>query len=127
MFTQIDWRTEISAVAGPFQGYREDWLLTAAQKSGTSFRQIKRLYYGECKDPKFSVAVGVLSAAEKARSEAEKLAAKFEMAAGILNADGKNKNRNDVLTLLSAASLLRGVDTPSSHSVNVATPEGKTA
>lgn len=126
MFIQIDWRKEISATAGPYQGNRKSWLARAAAKCGTTPSMIKALYYGECSDPKVSVALGVLSAAEKARNEAGALAAKFEMAAGILNERNENLHSDDVLTLLGAARALRGVDTAGSR-VKVDTPEGKIA
>jgi len=111
MFIQFNWKNEISAAAGPYQGNRKNWLARAAYKSGTTIQQITSLYYGKCKDPKTSIALGVLSAAETARTEAGALATKFEMAAGVLNESSKDRNREDVFTLLRAARALRDLDT----------------
>ena len=115
MFIQIDWQKEIKVIAGIYQGNRKNWLAQAANKAGISFQKAESLFYRRCRDPKTSIALCVLSAAEKARDEAGALATQFETAAGILNANGKNENRDDVLTLLRAASALRGVDTASNH------------
>ena len=106
----IDWQTEIGFIAGPYQGNRKGWLARAARKSGTAFRQIKALYYGENKDPKFSVAFDVLKAASEARREAQALASKFESLAGALNAKDQDFHCEDVVALIDAARRLRGVD-----------------
>lgn len=110
MFILIDWRREISAAAGPYQGNRKNWLARAAHQSGTTFRQICSLYYGACKNPKVSVAGGILRAAELARKEAGSLATQIEIAAGTLNANNKDTNSEDVLLLLRAARALRDLD-----------------
>jgi hypothetical protein len=119
-FIQIDWSEEIKTIGGPYQGNRKIWLAKAAFEAGITLRQGWRLFYRQTKDPKFSVALSVLNAAEKARTEAEALASQFEMAAGVINANGKNKNRNDVLTLLSAARALRGLDTTYNRGASIA-------
>ncbi len=111
MFDLINWKNEIGAAAGLYQGSRKNWLARAAHKSGGTYQQIESLFYGRCNDPKVSVALGVLSAAERERNEARALATKFEMAAGVLNESNKDRNRDDVLALLRAARALRDMDT----------------
>lgn len=106
----INWTDHIEVIAGPYSGNRKGWLSRAARKSGATFRQIKALYYGECIDPKTSVALGVLSAAEKARAEASELASRFESLAGAMNASDPDFYSSDVLTLIGAARALRGLD-----------------
>lgn len=106
----LDWPSQINAIAGPMKSgdTRESWLARAARKSGATFRQVKSLYYGECKDPKTSVALGVLSAADKARNEASELASRFESLAGAMNATDPDFYSEDVLTLINAARQMRG-------------------
>ncbi len=106
----INWMFEIEAIAGPYGGNRKGWLSRAARKSGATFRQIKALYYGECRNPKTSVAIGVLSAAEKARKEASDQASRFESLAGAMNASDPDFYSEDVLALIHAARSLRGLD-----------------
>lgn len=116
-YRTVDWRGEISAIAGLFQASdtRESWLARAARRADVSFRHIKAMFYGELKDPKYSVAYKVLSAAQRARIDAAKLDAsalssKFEtIAAGMLNAD-QDFYSADVTALLNAARMLRGMD-----------------
>ena len=104
----IDWALQIEVIAGPYGGNRKSWLSRAARKSGATFRQVKALYYGECKDPKTSVALSVLSAADKARNEASELAQRFESLAGAMNASDPDFYSEDVLTLIDAARKIRG-------------------
>lgn len=106
----INWHAQVADIAGPYRGNRKAWLARAARKSGVASRQIKALYYGECSDPKTSVAHSVLSAAEKARAEASELASQFETLAGAINAADKDFFSKDVLALIDAARLLRGQD-----------------
>src|SRR4051812_40038580 len=84
----LDWQTYIGQVAGPMQSSdtRESWLARAARKSRVSYRQIKALWYGQTTDPRTSTALGVLTAAEKARKEASEQASRFESLAGAMNA-----------------------------------------
>lgn len=110
MYRVIDWQTEIGAIAGPFDGNRKGWLARAARKTGTTHRQIKALWYGESIDPKMSVAVDVLEAAQKAREEARRLATQFESLAGAMNASDPDFYCEDVLTLIDAARKIRGLD-----------------
>lgn len=88
---------------------RESWLARVARRSGVSYRQIRSLYYGQSKDPRTSIAVKVLGAADKARAEASELASRFENLAGSLNAKDENFFSPDVLALLDAARRLRGM------------------
>jgi hypothetical protein len=104
----LNWSSQIEVIAGPYSGNRKSWLSRAARKSGATFRQIKSLYYGECKDPKTSVALGVLTAAEKARREASEQASRFESLAGAMNASDPDFYSSDVLALIDAARTLRG-------------------
>jgi len=108
----LDWSTFVAEIAGPMQNgdTRESWLARAARRSRLSYRQIRALYYGEIKDPKTSIALGILSAAEKARAEASELASRFEATAGALNAKDSEFYSHDVLALISAARRLRGLD-----------------
>jgi hypothetical protein len=106
----IDWQSEIGAIAGPYDGNRKGWLSRAARKSGATFRQIKALWYGEVDNPKTSVAIDVLTAAQEAREEARRLATQFESLAGAMNATDPDFYCQDVLTLIDAARKIRGVD-----------------
>lgn len=108
----VDWQSEIIAIAGPKRSGDtwESWLARAARKSQSTFWHVKALFYGELKDPKYSVAYKVLSAAEKARAEASALASQFESIAGSLNAKDADFYSPDVLALIDAARALRGVD-----------------
>jgi hypothetical protein len=116
-YQTVVWREEILAIAGLFQAgdTRESWLARAARKADITHRHIKAIFYGEMKDPKYSVAYKILSAAQKARVDAAKLDAsalssKFEtIAGGMLNAD-KDFYSADVAALINAARLLRGMD-----------------
>ncbi len=114
MHRTLDWQTFIAQAAGPMraQDTRESWLARAARKAGISYRQIKALWYGQTVDPKTSTAIGVLTAAEKARKEASQLATQFESLAGGLNAKDPDFYSDDVLALISAARALRGLDRP---------------
>lgn len=71
----VEWREAIANIAGPVghDDTRESWLARAARKANITFRQAKALYYGECADPRYSVAVKVRQAAEKIQREEEAL------------------------------------------------------
>lgn len=69
MSSAVNWHDEISTIAGTFDGNRKGWLSRAARKADTTYRQVKALYYGESKNPRHSVAVKILSAADQARIE----------------------------------------------------------
>ena len=110
VYRTLNWQPIIGQVAGPMQSgdTRESWLARAARKSRVSYRQIKALYYGQTKDPRTSVALSVLSAADKARNEASELASRFESLAGAMNATDPDFYSEDVLTLINAARQMRG-------------------
>jgi hypothetical protein len=112
VYRTLDWQEIVSEVAGPMQASdtRESWLSRAARRSRVSFRQIKALYYGQTKDPRTSVALGVLGAAEKARREASEQASRFESLAGAMNASDADFFSPEVLALIDAARRLRGLD-----------------
>ena len=77
----VDWQSEISAIAGPIgsNDTRESWLQRAARKSQSTYWHVKALFYGELKDPKYSVAFKILSAADRARiQEAQRNVANAE-------------------------------------------------
>lgn len=108
----VSWSHHIEAIAGPLlaSDTRESWLARAARQAGISFRQCKALYYGEAIDPKLSVAMGVLEAAQSARREARELALRFERLAGSMNAADADFYSDDVLALIDAARRIRGED-----------------
>lgn len=110
--SSLRWSNEIEVIAGPMAANdtRESWLARAARRSGITFRQCKALYYGETKDPKASVAVGVLSAADKARQDARNLASRFESVAGAMNASDPDFYSEDITALVHAARRLRDLD-----------------
>ena len=114
VYRTLNWQQIVSEVAGPMKAgdTRESWLARAARRCRVSHRQIKALYYGQTKDPKTSIAIGILCAADKARAEASELASKFENLAGSLNAKDQDFFGPDVLALIDAARRLRGMDRP---------------
>ena len=107
--TTLVWRDEIATIAGVYKptDTRESWLARAARKAKISFRQAKSLWYGECVDPKYSVAENVRRAAEQARKEARALASRFETVAGNLNAVDSEFHAADISALIDAARALR--------------------
>lgn len=114
MITAIDWKNQIEDIAGPYDGNRKGWLSRAARRASVSYRQIAGLYYDQVKDPKFSVASSVLSAAEQARIEATRreaaqLATRFEITAGGLNAKDADFFGSEINSLLDAANILRAM------------------
>jgi hypothetical protein len=112
MYATLNWQQIIGQAAGPMKSTdtRESWLARAARRSRVSYRQIKSLYYGDIADPKLSIALGVLTAADRARKEANELATRFETLAGAMNATDQNFYSADVLALIRAARSLRGLD-----------------
>ena len=114
MSQSATFRDDIAVLAGPYQASdtRESWLSRAARKAKISFRQAKALWYGECTDPKYSIAVSVRSAADQARLEARELAARFETIAGGLNAQDQDFHSDTIVALIEQARRLRGLDRP---------------
>jgi hypothetical protein len=68
----VNWADEIGMIAGPFDGNRKSWLARAARSAGVTYRQIKALYYGEHDDPRHSVGMKLLGAAQEARIQRAK-------------------------------------------------------
>ena len=110
MSTVVDWRSEIESFAGPFEGNRKSWLSRAARRAGTTSRQIKALYYGEMTDPKFSVAVGVLSASQKAKAEAQELVAIYQSVVGAGNDQNPHLSGKETAALVHVIRALGTVD-----------------
>src|SRR3954462_1845974 len=109
----LDWAEVIGQIAGPMRAgdTRQSWLNRAARRSKLSYRQICALYYGQSKYPRTSVTVALLTAAQKAKAEAARLAVQFENAAGALNAqNSKGEYSADILALIDAARALRRMD-----------------
>lgn len=109
--SSIDWTAQIEFIAGPYGGNRKSWLSRAARRSGATVRQIKALYYGECRDPKVSVALMVMTAADRARVEkatrnASELANIYRTAAQSLDNIDPDFHRNDITALVDAARIL---------------------
>jgi len=115
MNTAVNWHNEISTIAGRFDGNRKGWLSRAARKADTTYRQVKALYYGESKNPRHSVAVKILSAAdqarlEEARRDAAKLADIYQSTAQTLGNVDPDFHRNDIDALVHAARILGALD-----------------
>ena len=110
-FSDVQWRDEITIIAGVYQpsDTRESWLARAARKAHISFRQAKAFWYGECTDPRYSVALRVRSAADQARKEAAQLASQFESIAGGLNARDPDFHVHEIVALIDTARALRGL------------------
>lgn len=113
----IDWKNEIGSIAGPFlpTDTKQSWLSRAARRAGVSVRHITSLYYGHAKDPKYSVASKVLSAAdqariEEARSDAAKLAGIYASAAGGLREIDEDFHRQTIDALVHASRVLGAMD-----------------
>lgn len=117
VYRTLDWQEQIATIAGPRQpsDTRESWLARAARKSGASFWHIKALFYGQLTDPKYSVAIKIISAADKARiQEAQRNAAKLSniyqgtaVALGNIDADF---HRDNIDALVNAARILGALD-----------------
>lgn len=67
MSTAVNWQNEIADIAGPYTGNKKGWLSRAAMRANASYRQIKGLYYGEYRNPRYALAQRIRSAAEQAR------------------------------------------------------------
>jgi hypothetical protein len=117
-----DWETEIGVIAGPFlpTDTKESWLSRAHKEIAkinpkVSFRHVVSLFYGHVRDPRYSVAASVLSAAElarveAARREARQLADKYRSAANALANQDADFYRGHIDALVSAARILGAVD-----------------
>jgi len=115
----VDWQSEITAIAGAYNptDTRESWLSRAARRSGATFWHVKALYYDELKDPKYSVAYKILSAAnrariEKAQRDADQATALYRNFAQRLAAIDPDFHRDQIDILLGAARIIGGGDRP---------------
>lgn len=107
----IDWRGEISTIAGPFEGNRKGWLARAARRAGVKYRQVRSLYYGESTNPRHDTAQSIIEAAtearlNEARRDAAKLAHVYHRYAEALAASGTDRDRAEIDALLTAARIL---------------------
>ncbi len=109
----VDWPAKIQDIAGPFRDSdtKESWLARAARLSGSQFWHVKALYKGELKDPKYSVAYKILSAADKARLEETrhneaKAAAIYRQHAERLESIDPDFHSEQINALVSAARIL---------------------
>lgn len=117
MYLTMDWQKEIEAIAGPIAVHdsRESWLLRAARKAGITHWHAKALFYGELKDPKWSLGIKVCNAANKARLEAARIDAAAlsnqfqQIARGMVNANA-DLHGADAAALLDAARILGRLD-----------------
>lgn len=104
----ISWPDEIGTIAGPFGGNRKSWLARAARVAGVTYRQIKALYYGEHGDPRHSVGMKLLAAAQdarvqRARCDARNVAEFFSRHAQALADVDPNLNRKRIDEFVAAA------------------------
>lgn len=116
----VDWRSEITAIAGPVRpgDTKDSWLGRAhaavhAINKNISFRMLRDLFQGYATDPKYSVGVSVLSAAERARikeaqKDAEYLADLYRRNASALSKIDPDFHRSDINALVTAARILSG-------------------
>lgn len=109
----VDWSIEIEAIAGPYSGNRKSWLAKAARRAGTSFRQIKALYYRETIDPRASVADRIKAAAiearmKEARRDALQVADLLNRHAQALASVDADFHRNDIDALVTTARVIGG-------------------
>lgn len=85
MGSAVNWTSEIEEIAGEFRprDTRDSWLGRAFkpvsdiykkldQEREFTFRHFKSLFYGHTRDPRYTVAYSVLSAAEQARKQKAK-------------------------------------------------------
>jgi hypothetical protein len=103
-------RDLVAAAAGPRLEHdtRASWLQRAADNAGVSFRKAKAMFYGEVVNPNGKTAKKFREAA--GRNEARNLASQFESLAHSLNVRDADFHSNEIVTLLSAARSLRGLD-----------------
>lgn len=119
MNAAVNWKDEIGLIAGSYlpSDTRESWLARAARSAKVPFGSIVALYYGKIKDPRYSLAHRVLSAAEQARIDearrnAQNLANTYQSAAHALANTDENFYRHHIDALVSAARILGSMDRP---------------
>lgn len=115
MSAAVNWQEQIERIAGPYDGNRKSWLSRAAKRANTTYRLMKGLYYGEYKNPGFTVANSILSAADQARidearRDAQKVVGIYESSAARLTSIDPDFHREQIDALVSAARILRGLD-----------------
>lgn len=123
----INWPDEIGIIAGPFGGNRKSWLARAARTAGVTYRQIKALYYGEHDDPRYSVGMKLLAAAQeakiqRARCDALNVAEFFSRHAQALAVGGTDLDRKRIDEFVAAARVLGGGDRAGDFAEEVAGP-----
>jgi hypothetical protein len=118
----INWDREIGAIAGAFlpTDTKESWLGRAYKEvrkinPKVSFRHFTDLFYGRVRDPKFSVAASVLSAAdlariEEARRDAARLVDIYQSTAQALENIDPDFHRGNIDALVNAARILGALD-----------------
>lgn len=115
MSEAVNWRSEIAAIAGPFDGNRKSWLARAARRADLTYRQVKALYYGETDNPRHRVASNILTAAQKARIEEARRDASdiaeiyYRHAEALANVD-PDFHGPEINALLEAARIIGGRD-----------------
>lgn len=119
----VNWQSEITAIAGPkLSGDTwESWLSRAARRSSSTFWHVKALFYGELKDPKYSVAFKILSAADRARIEeaqrnVEMASSLYRVHAARLESIDPDFHREQIDVLLGAARIISGRDSAGNSS-----------
>lgn len=117
----IKWPDEIGIIAGPFGGNRKSWLARAARVAGVTYRQIKALYYGEHDDPRHSVAMKLLAAAQEARIQRAKCDARnvadfFNRHASALADIDPNLNRERIDAFIAASRAIGSGDSAGDRS-----------
>lgn len=123
-----DWESVIKSIAGEYRSTdtKDSWLGRAFDRvkniyddnvadRDLTFRHFKDLFYGRVRDPKYSVAHSVLSAADQARLEtarrdARQLADTYRSAANALANIDQDFHRGDIDALVNAARVLGAVD-----------------
>ena len=116
----VNWQKEISDIVGPIRpgDTKDSWLGKAHDvvvqfNKNVSFRQLRDLFQGYVTDPKYSVAISVLSAAEQARlqeakCDAKKLAGIYKRNADALTAIDADFHQEQIDALVTAARILSG-------------------
>lgn len=117
-------RALVAAVAGPPRVFdnRKSWLAYAARKAGISFRTVKAIFYGEIDNPEHpSVRLMRYAAAERAKALAER----YESIARSMDVADPDFYCADVLGLIDAARVLRGLDLPGDNPAGAAPGDKK--
>lgn len=105
MASAAHWRASIEALAGDPQwsDTRESMIARAARKAGVSYRSARALYYGETKDPRYSVG-------SKIDRMAQHQADRFDAIASSLEATDPEFHRATIDRYRALALRIRGTD-----------------